>query len=95
MDLPAELSGPGPAHESPVELPPIRHGFTHFQLDIAPVLCKVNQKASTVADSDRWLWYSIAKPVEVGLAAPVRKLLAALAATEPQRQKSPTEKEQQ
>ena len=95
LKLPAELSGLRLAHESPVELPPIRHGFTHFQLDITPVLYKVNQTASSVADSNRWLWYSIVEPVEVGLAAPVRKLLATLAANEPRQQESSTEKEQQ
>jgi len=31
-----------------------------------------------VADSDRWLWYPLDHSLEVGLAAPVRKLLAGL-----------------
>ena len=80
--LPANLATLCLAIEPPIELPPIRHGFTHFQLDITPVHYKVTQLPSAVAESDRWLWYSIVEPVEVGLAAPVRKLLAALAASE-------------
>lgn len=83
--LPAGLPGLRLANEAPSELPPIRHGFTHFQLDITPLHYKLAQTASAVADSGRWLWYSIADPAEVGLAAPVRKLLATLASAEPRR----------
>ncbi len=75
-------SRPRLADEAPVELPRIRHGFTHFQLDITPVRYRLAEPAPAAADSDRWLWYSIADPAEVGLAAPVRKLLATLAAVE-------------
>lgn len=78
--LPAGLAGLRLANEAPSELPPIRHGFTHFQLDITPVRYFVARTAPAVADSGRWLWYSIADPEEVGLSAPVRKLLVALAA---------------
>lgn len=78
--LPAGLAGLRLANEAPSELPPIRHGFTHFQLDITPVRYFVARTAPAVADSGRWLWYSIADPEEVGLSAPVRKLLMALAA---------------
>lgn len=92
--LPANLSGLRLANESPAELPPIRHGFTHFQLNITPLHYKLAQTASGVADSSRWLWYSIADPAEVGLAAPVRKLLAALASAEPQRPGSSKKREE-
>ena len=83
--LPAGLAGLRLANEAPSELPPIRHGFSHFQLDITPLHYKLAQTASAVADSGRWLWYSIVDPAEVGLAAPVRKLLATLASAEPRR----------
>ncbi len=69
------------ADDAVTALPRLRHGFTHFQLDISPVLCEVEVVGAAVADSDRWLWYSIDNPAEVGLAAPVQKLLAALAAS--------------
>ena len=92
--LPASLSGLRLANEPPAELPPIRHGFTHFQLDITPLHYRVAQTASAVAESGRWLWYSIADPAEVGLAAPVRKLLAALASAEPQRPGSSMKREE-
>lgn len=80
--LPAGLAGLRLANEAPSELPPIRHGFTHFQLDITPVRYFVARTVPAVADSDLWLWYSIADPEEVGLSAPVRKLLMALAAVD-------------
>jgi len=82
--LPANLSGLRLANEPHSELPPFSHSFTHFQLDITPLHYRLAQTVSAVADSGRWLWYSIADPAEVGLAAPVRKLLAALASAEPQ-----------
>ena len=66
------------AIEAPGKLPPIRHSFTHFHLDISPLRYSVRRRHDTVADSDRWLWYSIADPAEVGLAAPAGKLLAGL-----------------
>ena len=91
--LPAGLSSMRLANEPPSELPPIRHGFTHFQLDIKPLHYKLAQTASAVADSGRWLWYSIVDPAEVGLAAPVRKLLAKLASAEPQRPGSSTKRD--
>ena len=92
--LPAGLPGLRLANEPPSELPPIRHGFTHFQLDIKPLHYKLAQTASAVADSGRWLWYSIVDPAEVGLAAPVRKLLATLASAEPQRPGSSMKREE-
>ena len=80
--LPAGLPALQFEDAMPPVLTPIRHGFTHFRMDIMPVRYMVTRTTPSVADSDRWLWYSIAEPVEVGLAAPVRKLLAALATSE-------------
>ncbi len=59
-------------------LPGLRHTFSHYHLDIAPVLLQTTSKAGTVADSDRWLWYPLDHSVKVGLAAPVKKLLTEL-----------------
>lgn len=92
--LPTGLPRLSLANEAPSELPPIRHGFTHFQLDITPVRYTVARTVPAVADSGRWLWYSIADPAEVGLAAPVRKLLATLASAEPRRLGSSTKREE-
>lgn len=55
-------------------LTPFRHTFTHFHLDIEPVLYQLNDKHS-VAIPKHWAWYSAEKALQLGLAAPVVKLL--------------------
>ena len=55
-----------------------RHGFTHFDLDITPVECRLASLPLRAMESDRWLWYNRTAPAQVGLAAPVTKLLNAL-----------------
>lgn len=59
-------------------LPAIRHTFSHYHLDITPVQVNKWQLDAAVADSDQWLWYPLDNSVEVGLAAPVKKLLSRL-----------------
>lgn len=59
--------------------PVIRHSFSHFHLDITPIQYKSNA-ASAVMEPDQWLWYDLNKPAEVGIAAPVTKILAKLKA---------------
>lgn len=62
-------------------LPSIRHSFTHYHLEITPLLVpewELETANIAVADSDRWLWYPLDHSVEVGLAAPVKKLLTRL-----------------
>ena len=55
-------------------LPALTHTFSHFQLAIEPWLVHVEQATSAVAEGD-WLWYNLATPPRLGLAAPVKKLL--------------------
>lgn len=59
------------------QLPVLRHTFTHFELRILPLLCRVH--AAGVMESPGALWYNSAAPSEVGLATPIRRLLAAAA----------------
>jgi A/G-specific adenine glycosylase len=63
--------------------PMLRHAFSHFDLDITPVECRLPPviAGAVLADADRWLWYHPASPAAVGLAAPVTRLLQSLAAT--------------
>ncbi|MFC3945343.1 MULTISPECIES: A/G-specific adenine glycosylase [Pseudomonas] len=56
------------------ELPSLTHTFSHFQLAIEPWLVRVEESAHHVAEAD-WLWYNLATPPRLGLAAPVKKLL--------------------
>ena len=56
------------------ELPGLTHTFSHFQLAIEPWLVRVEDATPAVAEAD-WLWYNLATPPRLGLAAPVKKLL--------------------
>lgn len=57
-------------------LPAFRHTFSHFHLDIQPVVVQVSRQ-SMVADSPQ-RWVNSHAPGELGLAAPVKKLLKQL-----------------
>ena len=56
----------------------LRHGFSHFQLDITPVPATVIGSGGTVMEGERFVWYNTRCPDDRGVAAPVRRLLAAL-----------------
>lgn len=56
------------------QLTELTHTFSHFQLAIEPWLIKVTKAPASVAEAD-WLWYNLAQPPRLGLAAPVKKLL--------------------
>jgi len=56
------------------ELAGLTHTFSHFQLAIEPWLVDVESTPGEVTEAD-WLWYNLATPPRLGLAAPVKKLL--------------------
>ncbi|MAD47579.1 MAG: A/G-specific adenine glycosylase [Oceanospirillaceae bacterium] len=58
-------------------LTPFRHTFSHYHLDIQPVLFQLSRHPSEVRDSaaDAIHWYNPASPSALGLAAPVKMLL--------------------
>ena len=53
----------------------LRHSFSHYDLDIQPILVRVDAPLSKVADCDSTTWYRLDEPPPGGIAAPVRKLL--------------------
>jgi len=55
----------------------LRHAFTHFELEISPLMARCEGFAG-VRDSPPSLWFDPAHPADVGLPAPVSALLAAL-----------------
>jgi A/G-specific adenine glycosylase len=57
------------------KLPPRRHSFTHFRLDIQPLVVDLDQVPALVADGDHRIWYDPRSPSHLGLAAPVARLL--------------------
>ena len=76
-------------------LAPITHGFTHFRLDVQPILVEVDDDhgapvagpdgprrhspGAAVADSGEFRWYPPGATTDVGLAAPVKRLIEQLA----------------
>lgn len=63
---------------------PWRHTFSHYHLDIHPVLCKLAKHPTAVREPAPTIWYKLRQPPNVGLAAPVKRLLTQL--KEPQQQ---------
>jgi len=58
-------------------LPLVRHGFTHFTLDVIPVVCRLELAASFLAESGQ-VWLALEDAAQAAIPAPVRKLLLAL-----------------
>lgn len=59
--------------------PVVRHTFSHFHLDITPVVVIAGIPLSRVMDGGGRLWYNMNSQDELGFAAPVGKLLGRLA----------------
>ncbi len=56
----------------------MRHSFTHFDLDIRPVIVRIENASSTVMEGIVGNWYPLHEIPPVGLAAPVGKLMKSL-----------------
>jgi A/G-specific adenine glycosylase len=55
--------------------PVVRHTFSHYHLDITPVLASARPLAAAVAEGSQRIWYHPDRHRECGFAAPVRRLL--------------------
>ncbi|PJC85982.1 A/G-specific adenine glycosylase [Vibrio sp. HA2012] len=55
-----------------------RHTFSHYHLDITPILVKLKQTPNLVMDGGTGLWYNLICPEKIGLAAPVKQLIDSL-----------------
>jgi A/G-specific adenine glycosylase len=58
-------------------LPPLRHTFSHFHLDITPLLA--HAKPAGIMETDKHIWYNTASPDARGFPAPVKQLLDEIA----------------
>ncbi len=54
------------------------HTFSHYQLQITPLKSLLARPAHSIMEQGSWLWYNMQHPQELGLAAPVKKLLQRL-----------------
>ncbi len=52
-----------------------RHTFSHYHLDISIEHIQLSEKPKQIMEDQQQLWYNMRKPQEVGLAAPVSKIL--------------------
>jgi len=62
---------------TPQPLAPLAHGFTHFKLQIQPLLCRV-EKLAPVAREAGQMWLSLEQAHGAAIPVPVRKLLECL-----------------
>jgi A/G-specific adenine glycosylase len=60
-------------------LPLLRHGFTHFKLDITPRLCQLDSASPCAAEPGQ-VWLPLEEAAHAAVPAPVRKLLNSLQA---------------
>jgi len=60
------------------ELTPFRHTFSHYHLDISPVLVSIEAAPESIMETGARLWYNLRQPPSLGLAAPVVKLLKSI-----------------
>ncbi|MFO6484066.1 NUDIX domain-containing protein [Escherichia coli] len=65
------------AADNLTQLTAFRHIFSHFHLDIVPMWLPVSSFTGCM-DEGNALWYNLAQPPSVGLAAPVERLLQQL-----------------
>jgi A/G-specific adenine glycosylase len=53
---------------------PLRHSFSHYDLDITPVAVRLDAPAA-LADTDAAVWYRVGEAPRFGIAAPVLRLI--------------------
>lgn len=61
--------------ESVVEQQSFVHTFSHYKLEIQPLLISAEQTAAKVSESDQYRWQSLGESNSIGLPAPIEKYL--------------------
>jgi A/G-specific adenine glycosylase len=61
---------------APRRTEPLRHAFSHFDLEMQPIVVHCLGKAEELRDDDRFRWYDSAYPAKVGLPRPIATLIA-------------------
>ncbi len=60
----------------------LRHSFSHYDLDIQPIVVHLEPRAASVAEAGARVWYRLGDEPPGGLAAPVKKLINQLRKSE-------------
>ena len=55
------------------------HAFSHFDYDLKPLIVRCAGKAAALRDDDRYRWYDVEAPAEVGVPKPIATLLQRVA----------------
>jgi adenine-specific DNA glycosylase len=53
----------------------LRHAFSHFDYELRPLVVHCSGKSGALRDDDRYLWYDMSAPAEIGLPKPIATLL--------------------
>ncbi|WP_343818218.1 A/G-specific adenine glycosylase [Colwellia asteriadis] len=81
-DIPKQLKQLSLKAISEQTLPTFRHTFSHFHLDITPIVidCEMltTEQSVAIAEPNQQTWYDLHQPLDVGLAASTKKLLSLL-----------------
>jgi A/G-specific adenine glycosylase len=65
--------------QPPESAEPLRHAFSHFELEMKPLVVRCADWAAGLRDDDRYLWYDPDDPPRLGLPKPVATLIGAVA----------------
>lgn len=75
-EMAARIQQFGVQLESSTELAPFTHAFTHFELELRPVLCRVSARNNCAASPHAW--FGLDRVTQCALPAPIKKLLIGL-----------------
>ena len=65
-----------PQYQTPELWATKRHTFSHFHLDMHIYRCQTQSQQTVIMESEQNLWFKLHQPQNIGLAAPVKQLLA-------------------
>jgi A/G-specific adenine glycosylase len=64
------------AAAAPQRVDSLRHAFSHFDLEMRPLVVHCMGKSAELRDDDRFRWYDVVNPAKVGLPKPISTLIA-------------------
>lgn len=59
-------------------LPAFRHTFSHYHLDIHPIIVTLSKPLAKIMEASQQIWYNPQKPTSVGLPKPIQQIMRQL-----------------
>jgi len=59
-------------------LPSFRHTFSHYHLEIQPMLADIGQKTAQIMEDGKQIWYNPQEPAQIGLPKPIQTIMSRL-----------------